>query len=83
MQVGDLIKFLEDGGWTDDINGKTAVVIAIRSETGRRLGWQEWDCLVNGKVESSFTLRPDDPGYLKRYGVEVISKVCNLTGLMV
>jgi hypothetical protein len=77
MQVGDLIKFLEDGGWTDDINGKTAVVIAIRSETGRRLGWQEWDCLVNGKVESSFTLRPDEAGYLKRYGVEVISKVCN------
>jgi len=77
MQVGDLIKFLEDGGWVADINGKTAVVIAIRSETGRRPGWQEWDCLVNGKVESSLTLRPDDPGYLKRYGVEVISKACN------
>ena len=77
MQVGDLIKFLEDGGWTDDINGKTAVVIAIRAETGPRPGWQEWDCLVNGKVEAGFTLRPDEAGYLKRYGVEVISKVCN------
>jgi hypothetical protein len=78
MQVGDLIKFLEDGGWRGDINGKSAVVIAIRPDPGRRPGWQEWDCLVNGKVESSFTLRPDDPGYLKRYGVEVISKACNL-----
>jgi len=77
MQVGDLIKFLEDGGWVADINGKTAVVIAIRSETGRRPGWQEWDCLVNGKVEVGFSLRPDEAGYLKRYGVEVISKACN------
>jgi hypothetical protein len=72
MQVGDLIKFLEDGGWVDDISGKTAVVVTIRPETVRRPGWQEWDCLVNGKIESGFPLRPYDSGYLKRYGVEVI-----------
>jgi hypothetical protein len=77
MQVGDLIKFLEDGGWVDGISGKTAVVIAIRDEAARRPAWQEWDCIVDGKLESGFTLRPDDPGYLKRYGIEVISKVCN------
>ena len=77
MQVGDLIKFLEDGGWVDDINGKTAIVIAIRADHHRRPGWREWDCIVNGKIESSFMLHLDDPGYLKRYGVEVLSKVCN------
>ena len=77
MQVGDLIKFLEDGGWVDGINGKTAIVIAIRDEAASRPGWKEWDCLVDGKIESGFTLRPDEAGYLKRYGVEVISKVCN------
>ena len=77
MQVGDLIKFLEDGGWVDDINGKTGVVIAIRAETGRQPGWHDWDCLIGGKVEVGFSLRPDEAGYLKRYGVEVISKVCN------
>jgi len=77
MQVGDLIKFLEDGGWVDDISGKTGIVIAIRPNTGRRPGWQEWDCLIGGKVEVGFGLRPDEAGYLKRYGVEVISKVCN------
>ena len=77
MQVGDLIKFLEDGGWVDGINGKTAIVIAIRDEARRRPGWKEWDCIVDGKVEVGFGLRPDEAGYLKRYGVEVISKVCN------
>ena len=73
MQVGDLIKFLEDGGWVDDINGKPGVVIAIRPDTGCRPGCQEWDCLIGGKVEVGFTLRPDEAGFLKRYGVEVIS----------
>jgi hypothetical protein len=77
MQVGDLIKFLEDSGWADGISGKTAVVIAIRPDTGRRPGWQQWDCLIGGKVEVGFGLRPDDSGYLKRHGVEVLSKVCN------
>ena len=77
MEVGDLIKFLEDGGWVAHINGKTAIVIAIRPDTGRRPGYQEWDCLIGGKVEVGFSLRPDEAGYLKRYGVEVISKVCN------
>ena len=77
MKPGDLIMFLEDGGWMDDIVGKTAVVIAIRSEAPTCPGWQEWDCLVDGKVEVGFKLRPDDPAYLKRYGVEIISKVCN------
>ena len=77
MQVGDLIKFLEDGGWVAHINGKTAIVIAIRAESARRPGWKEWDCIVDGKIESGFPFRPDDPDYLKRYGIEVISKVCN------
>jgi hypothetical protein len=77
MQVGDLIKFSEDCGWVDVISGKTAIVIAIRAEAGRRPGWQEWDCIVGGKIESGFPLHPDDPGYLERYGVEVLSKVCN------
>jgi len=72
MQVGDLIKFLEAGCWVDDINGKIAIVIAIRSEARRRPGWKEWDCFVNGKIESGFTLRLDDPGYLTRYGIELI-----------
>jgi hypothetical protein len=74
MQVGDLIKFLEDGGWTDNINGKTGIVIAIRPGSWRnRTGWLEWDCLIGGKIESNFSLRPDEAGYLKRYGVEVLS----------
>jgi len=73
MQVGDLIKFLEDGGWVDGISGKPGVVIAIRPDTERRYGWLEWDCLIGGKVEVGFSLHPDDPGYLKHYGVEVLS----------
>jgi hypothetical protein len=73
MQVGDLIKFLEDGGWVAHINGKTAIVIAIRDEAAHRPGWKEWDCLVDGKIESGFPFHPDDPGYLTRYGIEVIS----------
>ena len=77
MQVGDLIKFLEDGCWVDAIHGKTAIVIAIRDDARRRPLWKEWDCIVDGKIESGFTLRPEDPGYLKRYGIEVISKACN------
>ena len=77
MQVGDLIKFLEDGCWVDAISGKTAIVIAIRDDARRRPLWKEWDYIVDGKIESGFALRSEDPGYLKRYGIEVISKACN------
>lgn len=81
MQVGDLIEFSDGFGWLKEIEGQVGIVVAIRQASAsisrRRPGWWEWDCLVGGELQAGFTVRLDDPGYLKRYGVEVLSKVCN------
>jgi hypothetical protein len=76
MLVGDLVKFSKGAGWLKELEGQVGIVAAIRqAPLGSR--WHEWDCLVGGVLQESFYVRLDDPGYLKRYGVEVLSKVCN------
>lgn len=78
MQVGDLVEFSEGAGWLKELEGQIGVVVAIRQAPALAPGrWHEWDCLINGVLEAGFSVRLDDPGYLKRYGVEVLSKVCN------
>ena len=75
MQVGDLVEFSEGAGWMKELEGQVGIVVAIRPSARSR--WYQWDCLINGVLQESFSVRLDDPGYLKRYGVEVLSKVCN------
>jgi hypothetical protein len=76
MQVGDLVEFSEGAGWLKELEGQVGIVAAIRqAPLGSR--WHEWDCLVGGVLEAGFSVRLDDPGYLERYGVKVLSKVCN------
>ena len=78
MQVGDLVKFSEGAAWLEELEGQVGIVVEIRqapAQAGRR--WHEWDCHINGVLQAGFYVRLDDPGYLKRYGVEVLSKVCN------
>jgi hypothetical protein len=78
MRVGDLVKFSKGAGWLDEIEGKIGIVVAIRQAPARRDGrWHEWDCLVDGKLQAGFYVRLDEPGYLRRYGVKNLSKVCN------
>ena len=78
MQVGDLVEFSEGAGWMKELEGQVGIVVAMRQAPApRESRWHEWDCLVGGKLQAGFYVRLDDPGYLKRYGVEVLSKVCN------
>ena len=78
MQVGDLVEFSEGAGWLKELEGQVGVVVAIRPvQIPRKPLWHEWDCLVGGELQASFSVRLDDPGYLERYGVKVLSKVCN------
>ena len=78
MRVGDLVEFSEGAGWLKELEGQVGIVVAIRPvQIPRKQLWHEWDCLVGGVLEAGFSVRLDDPGYLKRYGVEVLSKVCN------
>lgn len=84
MRVGDLVKFSNSSGWMPDIRDKIGVVVAINHPREGRGPpprpwevWREWNCLINGELVEGFTLRLDDPAYLERYGVEVLSKVCN------
>ena len=73
MQVGDLVEFLDGFGWLKEIEGKIGLVVAIRQAPfGSR--WHHWDCLVGGGLQASFYVRLDDPGYLKRYGVEILNE---------
>lgn len=75
MRVGDLVKFSANAGFNADIAGKTALVIAIRptSVLNPQDRWHEWDCLIDGKLDAGFLYAPDDPDYLERYGVKIIS----------
>jgi hypothetical protein len=78
MLVGDLVKFSKGAGWLKELEGQVGVVVAIRPvQIPRKQLWHEWDCLVGGVLEAGFSVRLDDPGYLERYGVKVLSKVCN------
>ena len=78
MQVGDLVEFSEGAGWLKELEGQVGVVVAIRPvQIPRKQLWHELDCLVGGVLEAGFSVRLDDPGYLERYGVKVLSKVCN------
>lgn len=76
MKVGDLVEFSKGAGWLEELAGKIGVVVAIRQASASisrgRPRWYEWDCLVGGVLQAGFTVRLDDPGYLKRYGVEII-----------
>ena len=75
MQVGDLVEFSKDAGWMKELEGQVGVVVAIRQTPAKRDGrWHEWDCLVGGVLEAGFYVRLDDPGYLKRYGVEILNE---------
>lgn len=75
MRVGDLVKFSANAGFNHDIAGKRAVVVAIRPipVLDPRDRWHEWDCLIDGKLETCFLYAPDDPDYLSDYGVEILS----------
>ena len=75
MQVGNLVEFSDGFGWLKEIAGKIGVVVAIRqSPAPRESRLHEWDCLVDGELFEGFTVRLDDPGYLKRYGVEILNE---------
>ena len=75
MQVGDLVEFSEGAGWMKELEGQVGVVVAIRQAPAKRDGrWHEWDCLVGGKLQAGFYVRLDDPGYLERYGVEILNE---------
>lgn len=75
MQVGDLVQFSANAGFNADIAGKTALVVAIlpTSVLNPHPGWHEWDCIIDRKLYAGFLYQPDDPDYLERYGVKILS----------
>lgn len=78
MQVGDLVEFSKGAGWLKEIEGQIGIVVAIRQASASisrgRPRWYEWDCLVGEVLQAGFIVRLDDPGYLERYGVEILNE---------